>query len=107
MFGHDLQSAGEAFIVLVAQSQITLDLPVAITMVASIVSPLALAVVTLFKLVVSSRDDQIADLKSERANDRAQLERANKQADEATAALREAVREGHRTLSLAERTSDR
>ncbi len=106
MTGHDLQTLGAAFI-LVVQSQVTLDTPVAIGIVVAIVTPLAGTVAKLYTNLVAGYERQLKDRDVVIADLKVWLDRANKQTDESNAALRESVREGHRALSLAERTADR
>lgn len=101
MGDHDLLVL-PTFAAAVLQSQVILDTPVAITLVVGAFSALGATIVKLFTNLSASHAAQLADKNARIATLELQLERSNRLADEATLALRESIREGHRTLNLVE-----
>lgn len=83
-----------------------LDTPIAIAIVAGIVTPLAGTVAKLYANLVTSYERQLADRDARISDLKEQLERSNRLADESSAALRESIREGHRTLNIAEKRAE-
>jgi hypothetical protein len=93
--------------VIVGQSQVVLDTPVAIGIVVAIVTPLAGTVAKLYTNLVTSYENQLVERDARITDLKEQLERSNKLADESSAALRESIREGHRALTVAQTQAER
>lgn len=92
---------------MLGQSQVVLDTPIAIAIVAGIVTPLAGTVAKLYTNLVTSYERQLADRDARISDLKEQLERSNRLADESSAALRESIREGHRALTIAKTQTER